>query len=223
VAIPENRPASRALPGGERLDLRKSIALIRAQRTYSRFLLGSFVYHWGLHLPIPLYAIYRVRVLHITDGWIGTLAMVESAVTIVTYFAWGRLAQRRGSRLVLLLGSLLVCFFPFLTALSRSMWSLVFASIVAGIAAPAFNLGLFNGLLEVTPVERRATYVAVFNSVMNIAAFVSPLVGTTAAEWIGIRQALFVGGALRVVGFLAFAYALTGFKLPQGIRRATRS
>lgn len=222
VAIPENRAAPQTAPGGERFDLRRSIALVRAQPTYSRFLLGSFLYHWGLHLPIPLYAIYRVRVLHITEGWIGTLAMVESAVTIAAYFAWGRLAQRRGSRLVLLLGSGLVCLYPFLTALSRSVWPLMFAAIVAGIAAPALNLGLFNGLLEVAPVERRATYVAVFNSAMNVAAFVSPLLGTTAAEWIGIRQALFLGGTMRFVGFLAFAYTLTGLRIPPGFLRAER-
>jgi hypothetical protein len=52
--------------------------------------------------------------------------------------------------------------------------------------------------------------VALFNTLMNIAAFVSPLLGTTVAGLIGIREALWIGGAARIVGFLAFAYFLSG-------------
>jgi len=83
---------------------------------------------------------------------------------------------------------------------------LLLVSFVAGIAAPAFNLGLFNGLLEVTPAARRATYLAIFNTLMNIPAFVSPILGTTMAGSLGIRMALWIGGAARIAGFLAFAY-----------------
>jgi MFS family permease len=194
----------------KRLDLRRRVRTILTQRNFVRFTLGSFLFHWGLHFPIPLYAIYRVRTLGISEGWIGALSMLESGVTIIAYYVWGRLAQSRSSRFVLLLGVMLVCFYPIGMALSKGIWPLLLVSFVAGIAAPAFNLGLFNNLLEVAPAERRATYVALFNTLMNIAAFVSPLLGTTAAGLIGIREALWIGGAARIVGFLAFAYILSG-------------
>jgi MFS family permease len=223
VAIPDNRVEAQPAPKELRPGLRQSLRMVRAQSSFARFLLGSFLYHWGLHFPIPLYAIYRVRVLHISEGGIGTLAMVESAVTIAAYYFWGRVAHRRGSRSVLLMGLLLVCFYPFLTALSRSVSPLLFAAVVAGIAAPAFNLGLFNNMLEVAPAERRATYVALFNTAMNVAAFVSPLLGTAAAEAFGIRQALFMGGAARFLGFLGFAYVVAGLRIPKSAVRAVRN
>jgi MFS family permease len=135
--------------------------------------------------------------------------MVEALITIAGYYVWGRIAHKRGPRWVLLMGALLVSIYPFGTALSRSVWPLVLVVSIAGIAGPAFNLGLFNGLLEAAPTERRTTYVATFNTVINLAAFASPLLGTIVAEWLGIRPALFVGGIARVLGFVAFARLLS--------------
>ncbi|MBM4430026.1 MAG: MFS transporter [Chloroflexi bacterium] len=210
VCIPTAPVAQQSEVGQDQpANMRAHIQTMLRQRGYVRFVLGAFIYYWGLYFPMPLYAIYRVRVLRISDGWIGTLSMVESLVTILAYYAWGKIAYKRGSRFVLLSGALLVCIYPFATALSRSVWPLFLAVSIAGVAGPAFNMGLFNNLLEVAPAERRATYVAMFNTLINLAAFVSPLLGTTAAEWLGIREALFVGGIARVVGFVALARLLS--------------
>ena len=211
--------AARRKQPGLPMDLLRSMQNLLTHRDLSRFTLAAFVFHWGLYFPIPLYAIYRVRTLGLSEGWIGALSMFESAVTIVAYFAWGRLAQRHSSRFILLAGVLLVSFFPIGTALSSTPVPLLLVSAVAGLAAPAFNLGLFNGLLEVAPAERRATFVAVFNVLMNVAAFVSPLLGTSAADWLGIREALLIGGALRIAGVVAVAYILYGPSAPQRMMR----
>jgi MFS family permease len=209
IAVPHGDARRRQrTPRAERLDVRRALRMAASQRDYLRFTLGAFVYHWGLYFPIPLYSIYRVRTLQLSDGWIGALAMLESATTITAYFLWGRLAQRRGSRLVVLCGTLLVCFYPVGMALSRSAWPLLIVVFVAGIAGPAMNLGLFNGLLEAAPAERRASYVGLFNTLMNTAAFISPLLGTAAAGALGIRTALWIGGAMRIGGFAAFAFLL---------------
>lgn len=220
LVIPQSDTAQqKAVHPREPLHLRRSVESILSQRNYVRFTMAAFVFHWGLYFPIPLYAIYRVRSLGLSEGWIGALSMLESAVTIVAYFAWGRLAQRRSSRAILLAGALLVTFFPIGTALSSTAWPLLLVSAIAGLAAPAFNLGLFNGLLEVAPDERRATFVAVFNMLMNVAAFISPLLGTSVADWLGIREALLVGGALRLAGVVAVAYILYGRSAPQRVIR----
>jgi MFS family permease len=211
ISIPETeKPHGRPSEGAQGLDPQRSVRMILAHPDYVRFTVGAFVYHWGLHFPIPLYSIYRVRTLQLSESWIGALAMLESAVTIIAYYGLGRLAQRRGSRPVLLLGLVLVCFYPIGMALSSSPWPLLCMSLVAGVAGPAFNLGLFNNLLDVVPNERRASYIALFNTLMNVSAFVSPLLGTTAAGVFGIRTALWVGGAARIGGLFAFVYLFPG-------------
>jgi MFS family permease len=216
VAMPRAEPPSGRVASPERLDLRQRLRTMLAQRDYARFTLGAFVYHWGMYLPLPLYTIYRVRELGISEGWIGALSTVESAITIVAYYVWGKIAARRGSRSVLLFGILGVAFYPLGTALSKSVTPLLLVVSISGIFAPAWNLGLFNGLLEVVPAERRATYVAVFNTLMNVPAFIAPLLGTTLAGMLGTRKALLVGAALRMIGFFVFAGLL---RAPSSSRR----
>jgi MFS family permease len=230
VAMPGAEPQSGGVASGERklprtpswgLDLRQWLRTLLARRDYVRFSLGAFVYHWGLYLPLPLYAIYRVRELGISDGWIGALSTLESAITIVAYYVWGRIAARRGARTVLLFGILGVAVYPLGTALSRSVTPLLLVVSISGIFAPAWTLGLFNGLLEVVPTERRATYVAVFNTLMNVPAFIAPLLGTTLAGIIGTRNALFVGAAVRAIGFLTFAGLLSTPASSKGSKAAS--
>ena len=213
VAIPDRVPASQTAAGGERVESRPALRTMLAQRGFVRFTLATFLFHWGLYLPIPLYTIYRVRVLDISDGWIGTLSMIETSVTVVTWYIWGKVAEKRGSRFVLLLGALGVCLYPFGTALSTSVYPMLVVVAIAGIVSPGWGLGLFNGLLEVAPADHRATYVAVFNTLMNLTACVAPILGITLAGSLGIRPALLIGGVLRLLGFVAFVVLL---RIPSG-------
>ncbi|MCK4451458.1 MAG: MFS transporter, partial [Anaerolineae bacterium] len=170
------------------------------QRDFVRFSASAFVFQWGLYLPSALYAIYRVKNLGASDTWIGLLSMTQSAVTIVTYLYWGRVASRKGNRRVLLISSLGVVLYPVLTGLSPRVELLLLPSIIAGIFGAGFNLSFFNTLLEVCPQERLPSYVALNTTVINVAAFLAPLLGTSLANFLDIRIALFIAGGVRLLG-----------------------
>jgi MFS-type transporter involved in bile tolerance (Atg22 family) len=207
VVIPNQRTIVEKL-GAETTGWIQTLRSVSQHKQYSRFTLALFVCHWTQYFAVPLYAIYRVRVLHLSEGWMGLLSMIESAVTILTWYVWGRVAHRRGSRYVLILGVLGLCYYPFGTALARQAWPLIVVAVVAGIVGPAFSLGMLNSLLELAPESHRATYVGLFNMLINIPACISPLLGTAVAGWLGVRTALFVGASLRVVGFLTVSLIL---------------
>ena len=212
IVIPDRVTVARPSPKakGQRPDLRRTVQGLLRQRRYVGFVLASFLYHWGLNLAVPLYPIYRVRVLNISEGWIGVLSVVSSAVSIAGYYAWGRVARRRDWRLVLFLGALGSAFYPVLIALSRHVGSLLIMAVIAGVVSSAFNLGLLSGLLDVAPRSRRATYLAVFNTLISVTGFVSPLLGTALTGWLGIRIALTTATLLRLVGLVAYLYVLFG-------------
>lgn len=220
AALPLPSPRAK----GQWPDPRSALKAMLQQRRFVGFVLASFLYHWGLNLSIPLYPIYRVRVLDISDGWIGVLSMVSSAISIVAYYAWGRVSRRRDWRLVLFLGALGSCLYPVLTALSRHVGSLLIVAVIGGVVAPAFNLGLLSGLLEVAPPSRRATYLAVFNTLISVPAFAGPLLGTALSGWLGIRSALTAATLLRLVGLAAYLRVLFGsLDLRAVLSSATRS
>ena len=180
--------------------VRRLVKQIMNQRDFVRFSASAFVFHWGLYMPSALYAIYRVKNLGASDTWIGLLSMVDNAVPILTYFYWGRVASRKGNRLVLLVSSLGIVLFPVLTGLSPRVEPLLLVSVIGGIFGAGLNLGFFNTLLEVCPQERVPSFVAINTTLINVAAFLAPLLGTSLTNLLDIRVAFFIAGAIRLLG-----------------------
>ncbi len=187
--------------------LRRIVEHVMNQRDFVRFSASAFIFHWGLNLPTALYAIYRVKNLGASDTWIGLLSMTLNATTILAYFYWGRVTSRKGNRLVLLVSSLGAVLFPVLTGLSPRIEPLLLVSVIGGIFGAGFNLSFFNILLEVCPQERRPSYLAINTTLINVAAFLSPLLGASLANLLDIRVAFFVAGAVRLLG-AGFFYRL---------------
>lgn len=204
IEVPDRLVLPRA-PGDRRSLLtrvRNFLKMLTSNRPWVRFTVSSLAYYWGLYLPIPLYSIYWVRYLHASDGWIGLINVLNNAISVLFYPFWGRLATRRGNRLILLICVFGMSFYPLLTGLSTTVEPLLGIAILGGIFAPGFSLTFFNTLLEVSPDERRPSFIAAYNALVNIPAFVAPLVGTALIDIIGIQNALLLGGGFRLLGFL---------------------
>lgn len=173
-------------------------------RNFVRFTLSSFVFHWGLFLPAALYPIYWVKHLHASDSWIGLMATFSDATAVLAYLLWGKVTARRGNRPVLFVSTLGLVLYPVLTGLSPSVEPLLLVAIVGGTFAAGVNLALYNTLLEVCPQERQPIFVALYTALTNVAGFLSPMLGTALADHQGIVKALFIAGALRLLGSILF-------------------
>ena len=184
--------------------IRPFLAMLRASRAYTDFTLSSFIFHWGLFFPIPLYSIYWVRVLNASEGWVGVFSMVGSATTIVCFPLWGRLATQRGNLYTIVLATLGLAVYPFATALAPTVEWIILVSLIGGVFSSGFNLTFFNRLLEVTPAQRRSSYIAAYNTLINITAFVGPILSTVLLAYLNIHVLLIVGAALRLMGALLF-------------------
>ncbi len=194
-------PARAPLPSAqESRGARGFIAMLRAQPAYMRFTFGAFIVHLALFFAIPLYSIYWVRVLHATEGWVGLLMMVQSATSIFAYPIWGRLSTQYGNRTILVVASLGLGMYPFFTALAPSVEWLLPIAFWGGALSPGLVIALFNGLLEVCPEERRASFIAVYNTAINIAAFIAPVVSSSLTSVVGVQALLFVAAGVRLLG-----------------------
>ncbi len=177
---------------------------LRSNQAYARFTLASFVFHWGSFFVVPLYSIYWVRTLHATEGWVGLLNMAGAALTIVFYPLWGRLTTRRGNAYGIVLTAVGLSVYPVLTALSPTIEWIVPIQLVAGVTTSGYGITFFNRLLETSPEEHRPSYIAGYNTLINMAAFVSPLIATSMTSVLDIRILLVVGATLRFLGSLLF-------------------
>jgi len=178
--------------------------LLRANSRFVRFTLASFIFHIGLFWPVPLYSIYWVKYLNATEGWIGLMLMIQSAANAISNYFWGRVATRRGNRPVLLICTAGLVLYPILTALSTTLTPLLLVAVSGGFFGAGVSLTFFNLMLETSPAERRPTFIAVYNSLLNLLNFVTPLLATALIEGIGIRTDLLIGGTFRLLGVIAF-------------------
>lgn len=173
------------------------------QRAFWRFSAGTFLFHWGIYLPIPLYNLYRVRELGASDAWIGLITVAFNLSSLLPYMYWGRLANKRGNRWVLLVSTAGLSLYPTFNGLSPCIEPLLLAAIWGGLFGPGFNISLFNTLLENTPTDRRPIYVGIYTMLINLAAFLAPLLGTGLAKTWGVRTVLIASGGVRLLGVLA--------------------
>lgn len=179
---------------------------------FAAFLVTTFVYRLGLSLPIALYPLYWVNNVGASNSWIGYTTTASYGTLVVAYFLWGRAAPRLGSRRVLLIASIGLSFYPLLTPLVREPLWLIPVAVINGAFAAGIDISFFEGLLEASPPEHRASFAAVNASVANLAIFVGPILGTTIAGWLGIRAGFIIAGACCLIGAALFYWLSVGSK-----------
>ncbi|HHE71083.1 MAG TPA: MFS transporter [Chloroflexi bacterium] len=197
-------PAKVRAARSEPLNLRGAWQIMRGSRAFSVLLWGTFVYQWAISLASPLFSIYFIEDLGATESWIGWRATLASLISILAYRFWPRVIERHGERTVLLRTAPFMLLFPLLTGLTRSLTLQFLIVIIPRIFGAAVMLTRYSLLLRDSPPDRRPSYIAIYAILVNIAAFVAPLVGTSLSEYIGITGVFFASAALRLTAALIY-------------------
>ena len=177
------------------------------QPAFASYLLTTFVYRLGLSLPAALVPIYWVDHVKASNTWIGLTTTAIYGTLVLTYFLWGRAASRYGHRRVLLISSAGLSFYPLLTTLVREPVWLIPVAIVYGTFVAGIDISFFEGLLEASPPEQRASFA-------NLAVLIGPLCGTAVAGWLGIQAGFITAGALSLLGAALFYLLSVGRQRP---------
>jgi predicted MFS family arabinose efflux permease len=214
-------PAESGPPPREAFRWSGAVALVRASPLFTRFVVSSFVYRIGLNLPVALYSIYWVRDVQASNAVIGLRSSAASLVLIVSYLAWGRLAGRRGHRVVLLAASAGCSLYPLATALvspGHAIW-LIPVALIWGTFASGIDVSFFEALLHTCPRDRLQTFVGINSALANLVIFVAPIAGTLLGDLIGVRQALIAAAAFSLLGTaLFYILAIAKEEVPAAVR-----
>ncbi len=213
IRLPEVAPQQVA--ARPRMGVGQVVALIKGAPAFRDYAIASFVFRMGLHLPIALYSIYRVRTLGASDAWIGILLTIQRFLSVFGYIALSRLLARANSRRWLWLSCLGVAFYPIAMALARTPQQLVASALIAGLFMPGLDIFMTNTLFQVSSEEERPSFVAANTLLANVTAFAAPLLGTLIADLAFIRLALIVATVLRIAGALVFWRLKVGIDQPQ--------
>ena len=166
---------------------------------FQRVLLALFAFHLTQYLPIPIFGIYNVRVLQLTDDnlGIGTALFYLSVLLGSTQIR--KLVQRFGNQNITGWSIVGLALYPFLLSLSRTALHFYGVSLIGGLAF-AFAFGSYaNYMLEHIPAHDRPSYLAWYTVILNSAVLIGSLAGPVISEWIGLSSALVLFAVLRLL------------------------
>lgn len=199
--------------------LRGAVDAFRHQPDFTRIVGSTLAHGMGLWMIGPVYVLYYVRQLGASDGWIGANATIANLTPILGYYVWQRIVARRGENWVLRLTISLIGLYPILVGLTPNLTIILIWTALQGLLAPGINLSHFPMLLKVCPAEGRPLFLGIYTTIMNIGAFVAPLVGVWLSDRVGYMPVLVAGGALCLLGSSLFRW--WPLKTPDSV--ATRS
>lgn len=202
LEVPEARSVD--APATARAEPSAPAPAIMRDRNFLRFALSSGTLHLGMFMTAPLFPLYWVGSLGLSDGWISIFVTTLSMTSILGAYLVRTVSHRWHVGVILGISSLLFGIYPILT--SQLTHPLLLASVAgfAGIWGGVINVMLFNAMTEVIPPQHRARYIGMYTWMMNIAVFAGPIIGATLAEVSSVQFALIVAGFLRVLGGLFF-------------------
>lgn len=177
-------------------------------KEYRSFLTGSLLFQVGFQFALPLFTIYTLRDLGASPFWVSLIAVSSSIAQIFTYPIWARWNDRHGWIKAMIWSIAIMSANPVLYAVTTTLWPLLLLNLVAGFGWAGYNLVSFNALLQACPSGAREGGIAYYNVLMNGIAAVLPLIAVFVSDWIGIRWALGIGSALRMLGVAYFYFSI---------------
>lgn len=198
--VPPSLPSHRPL--GQRLtDFWQPFA---GQPQFTRIVRNTFMYGVGIWMATPLYVLFFVKSLGANEAWIGLNGTVSGVANIFGYMFWHWAISRWGEPLILKLTILWAGCTALLIGLFNNLTLTLLVTAVNGLITPGLSLAHFNTFLKVIPAERRPEYHGLFSTIMNVGAFVSPLISVALAGVIGLGPGLVVCGVLCILGSTSF-------------------
>ncbi len=185
------------------------IALRAAWQTHPdfvRMVINTFVHGLGLWMVAPLYVLYFVRELGASEGWLGLHGMLANLTPVLGYYLWQRVIERHGENWVLKLTIAVIGFYPLLVGVTLSPALILGGAALNGLLAAGINLSHFPMLLKVCPADNHPLYMGIYTTLMNLGAFIMPMIGVILADQFGLMPVLIAGGVLCFIGSVSFVF-----------------
>jgi MFS family permease len=179
-------------------------AVLRRDRNYVRFLIGRSVANLG-GMAAGFFMVYGVERFSLGGADAGALTAVMVVSQALVNLLLGYLADRRGHKLVLMLGTFMMALSAIAAWLASSPAWLYVAFALLGAALAADTVSGMNIILEFCAPEDRPTYIGLTNTLLAPAKTLSPILGGWLATLVGYPPMFLVALVVSVLGGLLYA------------------
>lgn len=167
---------------------------------------------------IPFLPMYLTNELGVDDTsvslWAGLSFSVTFFVSAVMAPIWGRIADRKGKRLMAMRASLLIAISYLLGGIVSSPEQLIIVRVFQGFASGLWPMDLAIMTLY-APQERLGFSLGIMQGTLTAGGVVGPLLGGVLAELFGMRTSFYIGGLALFINFLAFTFIIKEPPMPK--------
>ncbi|MBN1459668.1 MAG: MFS transporter [Armatimonadetes bacterium] len=158
-----------------------------------RFYAASF-FLWGLGNLIlgPVFPVFQVDELDISNQWVGYLATAASGISIVGYIYWGRLLDRSGPFRLHLRVIGFAAIAPITYYFAHNVPVLLIAALAQGLAMAGGDLGYVNASMRFGRREAVTYYAGTFAFLQAVRGIPGPFIGAALSEWLGPRTVFLI-------------------------------
>jgi MFS family permease len=160
-------------------------------------------FHLTQYLAIPIFPLYTVNSLRLTDAEIGLGTALFYLAVLLGSTQLSRLVRRLGHHKVAGWGMVAMCIYPAAMGFSKNAPEYFLLSVIGGFAWALVGGAYANYLLEKIPENDRHAHLAWYNTVLNGCMLFGSLTGPFIANYIGIGNALIAFGFLRLLAGIA--------------------
>ncbi len=170
---------------------------------YKTVLLLVFAMHLTLYLGAPLFPLFLVRQLQMSDQIIG---LGNSVFYVALFLASTRLngvTKRFGHKQTMALGIMIISLYPGLLSLADGATLYLLASVMGGTGWALAGGAVGNFVLEKTPDDSRPAYLAWYNMSLQAGILIGSLIAPVLSGWWGLTIGLAFAAACRFITGLA--------------------
>jgi len=150
-------------------------------RTYCWIMIA---YYFAVNLASPLFTAYMLENLGLSYTYFVIAGAIATASRILAHPHFGYVSDKFGDKpvaVISLLGTALVPL-AFIFVTKETLWLIIPAQILSGIAWAGHDLSTWNLLLDLTNREKRAMQIAEYSMLTNIPMIISPILGGLIAD-----------------------------------------
>ncbi|RJP35716.1 MAG: MFS transporter [Actinobacteria bacterium] len=158
---------------------------------------SNFLAYFSIYLVIPILPVF-LEERGYSNALIGAL-MAMATVAALLRPLFGRAADLRGRKLVLVLGTLMLGASTFLYAAFSSALPLFFIRFLNGLGLAAFHTAAYAVIGDLAPSTRRLQAIAIFYMSVDLTIAVAPIVAIAMEEAWGFTPVYILAGCLAVL------------------------
>jgi MFS transporter, DHA1 family, tetracycline resistance protein len=152
----------------------------------------------GFGIALPVLGIYAKDKFGASGFMVGVLMSAYAAAQFIAAPILGKLSDRYGRKLVLLIALLGTAVAATLTGLADSLWLLILWRFVDGLTGGTYGVA-GAAIADIAPPQRRSALIGMLGAAFGVGFTIGPAIGALTSHLFGPRSPFFLLAAMSIV------------------------